>query len=125
MDIWDLVAKWGPFVITGVIAIGGWMIRRGLVTHDDFSAWRKAHDAEHDEIDGRLSDGQQQFTRMESDIKHLPTRDDIDGLKTQLAKVDKGVVRLEGKIGMVAVKLGAVEKDSDRLTDFHLTEDRD
>lgn len=120
----DTLAKWGPLALSAVIIPAlKWVVPRGLVTHDQLEAFKKAHDAEHRDIDRRLRDGDTKFNDIKKDIEYLPTREDIDDLRDRLTKVDVGVARLEGKIQVVAVRVGAVEKPVDLLVEHHLEED--
>jgi hypothetical protein len=112
--------QWWPVVLVvvqGFLAWGQWSLVRRFVTRDDWERWRGTHRTDHDEIDKRLSDGRAWFTRIETDLRHLPTRDDLDQLKSQLAAVDKSVVRLDGSIRVVAAKLGAVQAPVDLLVE--------
>jgi hypothetical protein len=119
--------KWWPvglFVFQFLLAWVLWSLVKRFVTREDFETYRVAHQDEHEAIDTRMAEGKAQFARIESELRHLPTRKDIDDLKAQLASVDKGVVKLDGSIRVVAAKLGAVEKPVDILMEHHLDGDR-
>lgn len=110
--------QWWPVVLVMVQALLAWVLwsfGRRFITRDDFDRWRGVHDTDHEEIEQRLADGRAWFTRIETDLRHLPTRSDLDALKAQLAAVDRSVVRLEGSIRVVAAKLGAVQAPVDML----------
>lgn len=114
----ELFLTWWPVLLVVAQAGLGWVVwslGKRFLPREEFEAYKDAHGDDHDEIGDRLQAGQTQFTRIEADLKHLPTRKDIEDLRTQLHQVDKGVIQLNGSIQVVAAKLGAVEKPVDLM----------
>lgn len=108
----EVFLQWWPVLLVFAQAGLGWVVwslGKRFLPREEFEAYKNAHGDAHDEIGDQLQAGREQFTRIESDLKHLPTRRDIDDLKAQLHAVDKGVVELNGSIKAVAVRIGAVE----------------
>lgn len=108
----EIFLQWWPVLLVFAQAGLGWVVwslGKRFLPRDEFESYKASHGAAHDEIGVQLQAGREQFTRIESDIKHLPTRRDIDEVKAQLHLVDKGVVKLHGAVEVVAAKLGAVE----------------
>ncbi|CUW41126.1 conserved protein of unknown function (Bacteriophage Mu, Gp25 5-119) [Magnetospirillum sp. XM-1] len=122
----DAFLNWWPVllvIVQGVLAWVLWSMRHQFVLQDEFESYKTDHDTDHGEIDAKLAAGKNQFTRIESELKHLPNRGDIDELKAQLHQVDKGLVRLTGSVNVVAAKLGAVEKPVDLMMRHAIEDD--
>ncbi|SBW09202.1 hypothetical protein KL86APRO_12540 [uncultured Alphaproteobacteria bacterium] len=114
----EALLKWWPVLVVIAQAGLGWMmwsLGKRFVPREEFETYKTAHADKHEAIGEQLQEGQQQFTRISTELQHLPNRNDIDELKAQLHQVDKGVVRLNGAINVVAAKLGAVEKPVDLM----------
>lgn len=108
----DVFLKWWPVLLVvaqGLLTWAVWSLGRRFLPREEFEAYKTAHGDDHEEIGDQLQAGREQFTRIESDLKHLPTLRHIDELKAQLHAVDKGVVELNGSIKAVAARIGAVE----------------
>lgn len=123
----EFFLRWWPIALVLFQAALAWVIwsmRKQFLTHDDFDVYKAQHDEVHEGIGQQLVAGLQQFTRIEAELKHLPTRKDIEDLRSSVAAVDRGVVKLDGSIRVVAAKLGAVEKPVDMLMGHHLDEER-
>lgn len=119
--------KWWPVLLVCAQAGLGWVVwslGKRFLPREEFEAFKVAHGGAHDEIGDQLQAGRQQFTRIEAELKHLPTLRHIDELKAQLHSVDKGVVELNGSIKAVAFRLGAVEKPVDLMMRIGM-EDKD
>lgn len=123
----DTFLKFLPVLVViaqGLLTWAVWSLGKRFLPRDEFEQYKAGHVVTHEEIGDQLQAGREQFTRIESDLKHLPTLRHIDELKAQLHAVDKGVVELNGSIKAVAVRIGAVEKPVDLMMRIGM-EDKD
>ncbi|MDO8606166.1 MAG: hypothetical protein Q7R40_06500 [Phaeospirillum sp.] len=114
----DVFLTWWPILLVIVQCILAWVLwsmRQQFVTHDAFEAFKETHTKAHDGITADFAEGRRMFSEITTELKHLPTRRDIEDLKETLHTVDKGVIRMSGHIREVAARLGAVEKPVDQL----------
>jgi len=76
---------------TGLWAWLKWSARHDLVTRADFERWKVEHAQAHEELEEALAEGSVRFTKIETKMEHLPTKEDIAALQSALAKTGANV----------------------------------
>lgn len=93
-------------VSTILVALFGWMhwsLRKEMVTKAEMAVYRNNHDEEHDELAARVAKGEARFTKMETLLASLPTKDDVADLRIKME-------RLSGDIRVVTAVIHRVEQ---------------
>lgn len=87
---WKLGALLGG--VAGVVwAWLKWSATADLVTRDQFEAFKQRHAEEHEEMERALAEGSVRFARIETQLQHLPTREDIQRLSESLGRTSTNV----------------------------------
>jgi hypothetical protein len=71
-----------------------WSARHDLVTRVEFETWKMRHAEDHDAVDTALAEGAVRFARIETQLQHLPTREDIAQLAAALGATSSDVKAL-------------------------------
>lgn len=71
-----------------------WITNRQKVNSDAIEKMREQFSAEVNEIDDRL-------IRVEQDIKHLPTHEDVSDLRTSIGTTNQNLTELRGTINQI------------------------
>lgn len=119
----DFVRTWWPlaaFFVNAVVLWAAWSLRRGFVTKEQFDAYRDEHDEEHDALIGRLNAGDVRFTRLETILEHMPTKEDVDALIERLGQTGIEIAGLRGDIKAINAVIRAVQRDNDLLVEGHM-----
>ena len=77
IKIWVDIAQ---FAITGAIGVYIYLINRGDATNRRISDLEKSHDE-------RLDHHQSRISKLEEALEHMPTHNDLSGLKTDIASL--------------------------------------
>lgn len=131
MGFGDLVLKWWPLLgmAVGLLTsgLGAWIVwssRQQFVTRDDFTEFREKHGAEHDRLDEALARGEREFTLIKSELEHLPTREDLDGIKASLSALTATMAGLKEAVDGIKKSVAGVEENFQTLLDHELAEAR-
>jgi len=99
IKIWVDVAQ---FLITGAIGVYIYLVNKGDATNERISNLAEDHDE-------RLDDHQQRISRVEEALKHMPTHDDLSGIKADIASLKSEthgqtelLRRLEATVGRIS-----------------------
>lgn len=101
IKIWVDVAQ---FLITGAIGIYIYLVNKGDATNERISTLAGDHDE-------RLDDHQQRISRIEEALKHMPTHDDLSGIKADIAS-------LKAETQGQTLLLERLEKTVSRISDW-------
>lgn len=120
LDIaWKVASAFG-----GLLAAIGitfwWIMRVGFVSKVDHTRRWTDHIKEHDDLDDRLNDGERKFTRIGADMDHRPSSGMIDELRGDISRLDSTVAGLSANDSAVNHRLGHMERQLDKLVEFHL-----
>jgi hypothetical protein len=107
-------------LIGGISGVVIWALKSNFVTHAQLTKRFEAHDEVHHEIEVKLNSGQVHFTRVDGDLKHAPTHEDIEGLRRDLAKLQSSVAALDVGTQGRDQRMERIENSVDRLLDFQL-----
>ena len=77
-------------VLTAALGVYVWLVNRTRVNAARISKME-------DEIDGRLDEAENRLTKVESDVEHGPTRNDLGRIHTRIDDVAAAVARIEGE----------------------------
>lgn len=77
IKIWVDIAQ---FAITGAIGIYIYLVNRGDATNRRITDLEKSHDE-------RLDQHQSRISKLEEALEHMPTHNDLSGLKTDIASL--------------------------------------
>jgi oligoendopeptidase F len=101
IKIWVDVAQ---FFITGAIGVYIYLVNKSDATNERISTLAEDHDE-------RLDDHQQRLSRVEEAIKHMPTHDDLSGIKSDIASLK---AETQGQTQL----LERLEKTVSRISDW-------
>lgn len=112
-EFWPMVALAAPLTLGAV----GWAIRMGLATRQDLT---KGLDAADERVSGELQgirESQRELSdrvlKIETDIRHLPSAEDINEIKHSIAK-------LGGTADATGRELTTLSRAVTRIEDFLL-----
>jgi hypothetical protein len=107
--------------ILGAIAIVlVWVMSRMFVTHKELQHRFEQHDTVHNQIASQLGQGATHFARVDGDLKHAPTHEDIEGLRHDIGELKATVAALDASSDERTARIERIEKNVDRLLDFQL-----
>lgn len=99
IKIWVDIAQ---FAITGAIGVYIYLVNRGDATNRRIDNLEKSHDDRLDKHGSRIS-------KIEEALKHMPTHDDLSGIKTDIASLKSEthgqtelLKRLEATVGRIS-----------------------
>lgn len=97
------------------IGIGGWAIRKGLLSREEFDRFRADERAARQDHEARvaaqIADIDRRTLRIEADLQHMPTIKDFQGLKDQIAQ-------LSGQMEGVSTSVTAQMRSLNRIEDY-------
>lgn len=107
---------------TAIPAFGAamWAIRRAMVTRQDFADWAKDHEVEHEHLEDRLAAGEVRFARVETTLEHLPTKGDVDEVRTQVGRVEGAVQALTAGVEGLTRAVGSMGDQLNILLSTHI-----
>lgn len=104
-----------------------WWLSKSFATRTDHETTAKqitdylaAHDRQHDELESRLALGEREFTQIKADLKHMPTRSDIQALDRRINEVLSVIAVQSEKISSIAGTLNGVKENVALLMEHHL-----
>lgn len=102
-------------IVLSVIALGtvlvGWFRFGGNKAMEALDSYKSKSGGEIKALDDRLDRHGDRLMSIENDIRHMPSKDDISGLKLQMSEMN-------GEVGKLAQRFGPVEKKLDRIDDY-------
>lgn len=107
-------------ILTAALGLVVRSLRREIVTRDEWMAKNAAHEKEHDELSGRLAEGELRFAKLDLLLSTLPTHQDILRLTSQMVDLALKVERLSGDLSRVEAVMRTVQRDANALIDGHL-----
>lgn len=122
-ELVDLVLKVGGAVSTALTILFGWLywsLKKAVVTREDFSAWAKKHEQEHHDLEKRLADGDVRFTRMETTLTHMPTKDDVEDVRSEVAHVTGALQALGARMDGMGRSLDSIVDQLNVLITHHM-----
>jgi len=84
------VREWWPVIAFGIataLAAAAWAVRKGLASKDDLAAAERVWGQAVGQIKAELQDQSERLSKVETNIEHLPTVEDINDVKERLARV--------------------------------------
>ncbi|MBI2235397.1 MAG: DUF2730 family protein [Magnetospirillum sp.] len=109
----DDLLKWWPILVVLANGLGLWImwsLSKKFVPKADFDTFRSSHEEQHDELDEQLKEGELRFARLDERLGHLPTKDDLVGLRINIE-------RLSGDIRVATAVLRKVEGPVDLVVE--------
>lgn len=108
---YDAIKVWvdiAQFIITGAIGVYIYLVNKSDATNERISTLAEDHDE-------RLDDHQGRIARIEEAMKHMPTHDDLDELK-------RNVATLQAETRGQTQLLERLEKTVGRISDWLITQ---
>lgn len=107
-------------VLSVVFGWALWSLRREVVTRQDFADWAKTHEDEHERLEDRLSDGDVRFARMETTLEHLPTKSDVEKVRSEVGQVAGAVQALSAGMDGLTRAVGSIGEQFNMLLQNHV-----
>jgi len=118
---WDLAAKWAPFVgATLVIPVARWGVKAGLVPRAEFDGFVEGHRQAHARVDDRLDAGDVRFERLETTLRHMPTKEDVEDLRRDVSELSGNVKALTATVEAMGRASAAVAEQLQMLVQHHI-----
>lgn len=95
--VWELLGG----VAMVLAATLSWSMRamlRQMVSKAELQRHVAEHDEAHEELKGRLSEGDVRFARIEEQLKHLPQRGDIERLMASIGELSASLRKVEAEV---------------------------
>lgn len=116
MRYWPVVA----FVATLILAAAGWAIRKGLASRDELQAEASARAGAVNAVEAKIAEKltpilntqlalAERILRIETEIRHLPSAEDIADVKEQLGRADARLESLDREMQSITRALTRVE----------------
>jgi hypothetical protein len=107
-------------LIGGVSGFVVFLLKNSFVTHKELTGRFADHLRLHAAIDEKLGHGAIRFTRIDGEVKHVPTHEDIEGLRRDIAELRAALAALDASTDERGRRMERIEVNVDRLLDFHL-----
>ncbi|MEW5729036.1 MAG: hypothetical protein AB1918_14505 [Pseudomonadota bacterium] len=132
---WGAVKDWAGLIALAVSLIG-WpalMYRLSAVfasrkAHAELKAhvdgWIERHGDAHDDLEGKLAEGEAKFREIDVTLKHLPNRKDHDDLVRSISDLRASVQGIVGKMDAMATSLAGLQSSVAMIVDHELAEGR-
>lgn len=95
------------------VSIANGLLSLGTVIYVFLTAGSRDNTTAIKKVDERVLDLEQKFARMETDMRHMPSKDGIQRMEITLAEMN-------GKIAVLSERLQPVAAISERLQEFML-----
>ncbi|HSV28627.1 MAG TPA: hypothetical protein VLL76_03685 [Candidatus Omnitrophota bacterium] len=123
----DVFLKWWPVLVVVLnlfVLWVGWSMRKQFVTNDQFDVFQEKHSKEHDRLDEALARGEREFTLIKTELEHLPTREDLDGIKESLSDLTATMAGLKEAVDGIKKAVSGVQENFQTLIGHELAEAR-
>lgn len=123
----DLFLKWWPVLVVVLnlfVLWVGWSMRKQFVTNDKFDKYQETHNQEHDKLDDAMARGEREFTLIKTELEHLPTREDLDGIKESLSDLTATMAGLKEAVDGIKKSVAGVQENFQTLIGHELAEAR-
>lgn len=118
---WDLLAKWGPFVFTAlVVPAARWGVKAGLVPREEFDRFVESHRGDHRRLEDRLDAGDVRFERLETTLRHMPTKEDVEELRKEVSELSGNVKALTATVDAMGRTSLAISEQLQMLVQHHI-----
>lgn len=127
MGIGEIIREWWPIglvLVQAVMLWAAWSMRKQFVSQEEFGRYKSDHATAHEALDDALAEGSREFTAIKAELEHLPTREDLDGIKDSLARVGASVAGLKEAVEGVRKALAGVQDNVQTLIGHELAEAR-
>jgi hypothetical protein len=115
---WPIIGSLFGTVISILVGWIAWSAKKQFVTHDDFTAFRDEHSAEHGKIDAALANGDAEFRVIRTRLENLPSRQEIE------ETVGRAVAPLAVSIEAVKTSTDGIQELFQTLLNHELAEAR-
>lgn len=112
----EWLKEWWPVVLFAAPLVYGWIlwsVGKGVASKEELAAEREARQTEDRRIEGQLKDSVQvvdrRLLKIETEVQHLPTKDDIASLRQELTKLNGAVAGSERELQSISRALTRVE----------------
>ncbi len=107
-------------LIGGVSGFVVFLLKNSFVTHKELTGRFYDNQRAHSAIEEKLGHDAVRFTRIDGEVKHAPTHEDIEGLRRDIAELRAALAALDASTDERARRMERIEVNVDRLLDFQL-----
>ncbi|WP_142851010.1 DUF2730 family protein [Telmatospirillum sp. J64-1] len=101
-----------------------WAMRREWVTKAELSVFQTRHAEQHAELDRRLQVAEVRFERLETSLRHMPTKEDLAQISEAVANVAAAISGIEATVRGMSQSVAGLQDTVTMLVRHELSERR-